>query len=133
MVAVVLLLFALSFVAYMNEDPDKMLAPLGYIIYFSGAVICGLISAVDSANNKTITGALSGTLYTALLWLISMIFESTDISGSVLRRIFFYVGGIASAMLVSGTIGRIRQKGAKKTSMGKLRKNTLKRMSKAKM
>ncbi|MBE6693836.1 MAG: TIGR04086 family membrane protein [Ruminococcaceae bacterium] len=68
------LLLALSFAAYSNPDPDKLIAPLGITALILTSVLCGFVSARRGGRAAALCGLMGGGLFALALFAISLCF-----------------------------------------------------------
>ena len=68
------LLLAMSFAAYSNSDPDKLISPLSITALILTSVLCGFISARRGGRAIALCGLMGGGLFSALLFVISWLF-----------------------------------------------------------
>jgi len=134
-ISAALLLFVFSGIAYYSADPAESLAVFGKIIYFSGASVCGVICGMkrQSEENRIVPTVVSSTVYIFILWAISMLVGSDESSPGIIYRTLFYLGGILTSVAVTSVMSRAGEKSKNKVSPGKLKKNTLKKISHGKI
>lgn len=61
--------------AYRMADPEQSLAIMAYITLYIGGALCGLLSARLEKERGLIVGAVSGTIYSSILLILSSIIE----------------------------------------------------------
>ncbi len=105
-----------TFVALMNEDPDKLTSGLAYAALLIGALTSGITSA-KAGMNPILASALSGGGYSLIVWLASIPFRVDGEPGiSPIVSLLIYLGCVA----LSAVCGLVfRRRPAKLTSIKK--------------
>ncbi|MBQ9162840.1 MAG: TIGR04086 family membrane protein [Clostridia bacterium] len=93
------LLLALSFAAYSNPDPDKLIAPLGITALILTSVLCGFVSARRGGRAAVLCGLMGGGLFALALFAISLCFGDETTAALTLGAT-----GVVDLLLHAGVI-----------------------------
>ena len=78
------IIFSLAFIsvvaliAYRNPDPSRMVVPFSYACMIVCSLVCGFSGAKFRGENGFLSGILSGTMFSTLLFSISQVFTKDN-------------------------------------------------------
>ena len=99
------LLFLGSFLAYRTEDPDRLTAPVAYLVLFLGTAICGFLAARFRGERGLLSGASAGALYALIVITTGLIIGGIK---NMLTALLLCIGMVLLAA-VSGLLGLPRE------------------------
>lgn len=108
--------FVFTFVALMNEDPDKLVTPLAYVALAVGTLTAG-IAVPKRDMSPIVAAALSGGGYALVMWLASLPYRAGGEPGiSPIISLLLYLGCVVLSV-IGGLV--FRKRTTKVTSLRK--------------